>query len=108
MEPYNRFLPKKAGAVSCDRWYLALQTNVGVDSVVVGHIPVVQVVQHGIIYCFSVGKYKIDRLITGRTIAPLLICGCFYCPYLFFVQRQFNRYSLFRSLPSFLDRGHRD
>ena len=44
MEPYNRFLPKKAGAVPCDRWYLALQTNVGVDPVVVRHIAAVQVV----------------------------------------------------------------
>lgn len=44
MEPYNRFLPKKAGAVPCDRWYLALQTNVGVDPVVVGHIVAAQVV----------------------------------------------------------------
>lgn len=44
MEPYNRFLPKKAGAVPCDRGYLALQTNVGVDPVVVGHIAAAQVV----------------------------------------------------------------
>ena len=44
MEPYNRFLSKKAGAVSCDRWYLALQSNVGVDPVVIGHIAAAQVV----------------------------------------------------------------
>ena len=42
MEPYNRFLPKKAGAVPCARRYLALQTNVGVDPVVVGHIAAAQ------------------------------------------------------------------
>lgn len=49
MEPYNRFLPKKAGAVPCDlhkkqECVFALQTNVGVDSVVIGHIAAAQVV----------------------------------------------------------------
>lgn len=47
MEVWNRiiaFCQKKAGAVPCDRWYLALQTNVGVDPVVVGHIAAAQVV----------------------------------------------------------------
>ena len=53
MEPYNRFLPKKAGAVPCDGWYLALQTNVGVDPVVVGHIA------------------------AGIAVAPLLVGGGF-------------------------------
>ena len=38
------FCQKKAGAVPCDRWYLALQTNVGVDPVVDGHIAAAQVV----------------------------------------------------------------
>lgn len=49
MEPYNRFLPKKAGAVPCDlhkkqECVFALQTNVGVDPIVVGHIAAAQVV----------------------------------------------------------------
>ena len=49
MEPYNCFLPKKAGAVPCDlhkkqECVFALQTNVGVDPVVVGHIAAAQVV----------------------------------------------------------------
>ena len=52
MEVWNRiiaFCQKKAGAVPCDGWYLALQSNVGVDPVVVGHIAAAQVVQDGII-----------------------------------------------------------
>lgn len=49
MEPYNRFLPKKAGAVPCDlhkkqECVFALQSNVGVDPVVIGHIAAAQVV----------------------------------------------------------------
>lgn len=49
MEPYNRFLPRKAGAVPCDlhkkqECVFALQSNVGVDPVVVGHIAAAQVV----------------------------------------------------------------
>lgn len=44
MELYNLFFAKKAGAVPCDRWDLALQSNVGVDPVVIGHIAAAQVV----------------------------------------------------------------
>lgn len=49
MEPYNRFLPKKAGAVPCDlhkkqECVFALQSNVGIDPVVIGHIAAAQVV----------------------------------------------------------------
>lgn len=49
MEPYNRFLSKKAGAVPCDlhkkqECVFALQSNVGVDPVVIGHIAAAQVV----------------------------------------------------------------
>lgn len=49
MEPYNRFFPKKAGAVPCDlhkkqECVFVLQSNVGVDPVVIGHIAAAQVV----------------------------------------------------------------